>query len=75
MLLTVKFPLALILPVKVWLSSTVSPKTVDPEETLSILWDTIYEFALTAPEIITSLPTKDMGRRLPVPSAKLVPSV
>ena len=65
---------AVIAPVNIWVSSSELPNIVDPEVTAIILSDTTYVWAVRDPEIITLLPLKDMGSKLPVPSAILTPS-
>jgi hypothetical protein len=70
---------AVMLPVKVCVSSVESPKVVEPDNVAIVILvteeDIMYSLAVKEPEIITSLPLKEMGSKLPVPSAKLVLSV
>ena len=67
------------LPVNKCVSSCESPNIVEPlccwNTTLVTDEVTLYSVAVNEPEIITLLPSKDIGSKLPVPSAKLVPFV
>ena len=70
---------AVMLPIKVCVSSAESPKVVEPDNVSIVMLvteeDTIYSFAVKEPEIVMSFPSKDIGSKLPVPSARLVPSI
>ena len=66
-------------PINLCISSDELPNTVEPDRvaiTMLVTDEvTLYSVAVKEPEIITLFPSKDMGSKLPVPSAKLVPSV
>ena len=68
-------PEAIKLPVIWCVSSDELPNIVDPEDTLVILSDTMYDWAIRVPEIITLFSLNSIGSKLPVPSNTLVPSV
>ena len=68
-----------IFPIKLCISSDELPKLVEPDNVATVILvteeDIMYSLAVREPKIVTLSPLKDIGRRLPVPSARLVPSV